>query len=147
MESGAVPKPPRRPLPATVQHPAGRLLPVQRSGGGLVPSELGSALSVTMWGAGLPVQAVVAAGTRGQPLGDVLCVGGGASLTGTTAGDTAERERGGSHSTVSKSSGKTTRRFYISTADGTVGPSNKNDTLMLFSACESELSVHNSCAL
>lgn len=90
VESGAVPKSPRRPLPATVEHPARRLLPVQRPGGGLVPSELGAALPVTMRGAGLPMQAVVAAGTRGQTLGDVLCVGGWASLTRTTVENTAK---------------------------------------------------------
>lgn len=38
-----------------------------------------------MWGAGLPVQTVVAAGTGGQTLGDVLGVGGRASLTGTAS--------------------------------------------------------------
>lgn len=62
MESGAVPESPRRPLPAAVEHPAGRLLPVQRAGGRLVPPELGAALTVTVRGAGLPMQAVVAAG-------------------------------------------------------------------------------------
>ena len=90
MKSGAVSEPPGRPLPAAVQHPAGRLLPVQRSGGRLVPSELGAALSVPVRGAGLPVQAVVAAGARGQTFGDVLRVGGRASLTGTPVGNTAE---------------------------------------------------------
>lgn len=85
MESSAVPEPPRRPLPATVEHPAGRLLPVQRPGGRLVPPELGAALPVTVRGAGLPVQAVVASGAGGQTLGDVLRVGGGAALTGTAA--------------------------------------------------------------
>lgn len=41
-----------------------------------------------MGSAGLPMQAVMAAGARGQTLGDVLCVGGGASLTGTTVENT-----------------------------------------------------------
>lgn len=95
MKSGAVPESPRRPLPATVKHSARRLLPVQRPGGRLVPSELGAALPVTMWGAGLPVQAVMAARARGQTLGDVLCVGGRASLTGTTVENTAERAESG----------------------------------------------------
>lgn len=88
MEPGAVTKSPRGPLPATVQHPAGRLLPVQRSGRRLVSPELGAALPVPMWRTGLPVKAVVAAWTRGQTLGDVLCVGGWASLAGATADDT-----------------------------------------------------------
>lgn len=63
MESGAVPESPRGPLPAAVQHPAGGLLSVQRSSGRFVSSELGATLSVTMWGARLPMQAVVAAGS------------------------------------------------------------------------------------
>lgn len=90
VESRAVPEPPRRPLPATVQRPAGRLLPVQRPGGGLVPSELGAALAISVWGAGLPMQAVVAAGAGGQTLGDVLGISGRASLTGTAAEHTTE---------------------------------------------------------
>lgn len=90
MKSGAVSESPRRPLPATVKHPAGWLLPVQWSGRRLVPSELGAALPVTVWGAGLPMQAVVTAGAWGQTLGDVLCVGGRASLTGTTVEHTAQ---------------------------------------------------------
>lgn len=94
MESGAVPESPRGPLPATVQHPARRLLPVQGPGRRLVPSELGAALPVAVWGAGLSMQAVVAAGARGQTLGDVLCVGGRASLTGTTVQHTAETSKG-----------------------------------------------------
>lgn len=85
MESGAVPESPRGPLPATVQHPARRLLSVQRSGGRLVPSEFSAALPVTMRSAGLSMEAVMAAGARGQTLRDVLCVGGRASLTGTPA--------------------------------------------------------------
>lgn len=93
MESGAVPESPRRPLSAAVKDSARRLLPVQRSGRRLVPSELGAALPVTVWGAGLPMQAVMAAWARGQTLGDVLCVGGRASLTGTTAGNRAERSQ------------------------------------------------------
>lgn len=84
MEPGAVREPPGGSLPATVDHPAGRLLPVQRPSRRFVPSELGAALPVPMGRAGLPVQAaVVAAGARGQPLGDVLGVGGGATLGGT----------------------------------------------------------------
>lgn len=91
MEPGAVPEPPGRPLPAAVEHPAGRLLPVQRPGRGLVPSELSTALPVTMRRAGLTVQAiVVAAGARGQALGDVLGVGGRPSLAGTAAEHTAK---------------------------------------------------------
>lgn len=86
METGAVPEPPGRSLPATVDHPAGRLLPVQRSSRRFVPSELRAALPVTMGRAGLPVQpAVMAAGARRQPLGDVLGVCGGAALGGTPA--------------------------------------------------------------
>lgn len=88
MESGAVREPPRRSLPATVDHPARRLLSVQRSSRRFVPSELGAALPVPMGRAGFPVQAaVVAAGARGQPLGDVLGVGGGATLGGTPVGE------------------------------------------------------------
>lgn len=84
METGAVPEPPRGSLPATVDHPPGRLLPVQRSSRRFVPSELGAALPVAMGRAGLPVQAaVMAAGARRQPLGDVLGVCGGAALGGT----------------------------------------------------------------
>lgn len=90
MKSGAVPKSPRGPLSATVQHPAWRLLSVQRPGGRLVSSEFSAALPVPVWGAGLPMQAVVAAGARGQTLGDVLCVGGRASLAGTAVENTAE---------------------------------------------------------
>lgn len=82
MEPGAVPKPPRGPLPAAVQDPARGLLTVQGSGWGLVPSELGASLPVAVWGAGLSMQTIVAAGARGQTFGDVLCVGGGATLTG-----------------------------------------------------------------
>lgn len=88
MESGAVPESPRGPLPATVQHSARRLLSVKWSGRRFVPSEFGAALPVAMRGAGLSMQAVVAAGARGQTLGDVLCVGGRASLTGTAVKDT-----------------------------------------------------------
>lgn len=90
MEPGAVPKSPRGPLSATVQHPAWWLLSVQRSGRRLVSSEFGAALPVTMWGAGLSMQTVMAAGAWGQALGDVLCVGGRASLAGTSVENTAE---------------------------------------------------------
>ena len=112
MESRAVPEPPRRPLPATVQHSARRLLSVQRSGGGFIPSELGAPLPVAMRRAGLSVQAVMAAGARGQTLGDVLCVGGWASLAGTTVTDTAE-------SSMSRES--VNKRVYMFTADDDVG--------------------------
>lgn len=84
MESGAVREPSGRSLPATVDHPAWRLLPVQRSCRRFVPSELGAALPIAMGRAGLPVQAaVMAAGARRQPLGDMLGVRGGATLGGT----------------------------------------------------------------
>lgn len=84
VETGAVPEPPRGSLPAAVDHPPGGLLPVQRSSRRFVPSELGAALPVAMGRAGLPVQAaVMAAGARRQPLGDVLGVCGGAALGGT----------------------------------------------------------------
>ena len=84
MESGAVREPPGGSLPATVDHPAWRLFSVQRPSRRFVPSEFGAALPVTMGRAGLPVQAaVMATGARGQPLGDVLGVGGGAALGGT----------------------------------------------------------------
>ena len=117
MESGAVPEPPRRPLPAAVEHPAGRLLPVQRSGRRLVSSELGAALPVAMRGAGLPVQTVMAAGARGQTLGDVLRVGGGTSLTGTPVENTQQRTA--SHRVAIFK--KQEAGFHIFTADGTVG--------------------------
>lgn len=93
MESGAVPESPRGPLPAAVQHPAGGLLSVQGSGRRFVSSELGATLPVAMWGARLPMQAVVAAGPRSQPLGNVLRVGGGAALTGTAVDEAAERAK------------------------------------------------------
>lgn len=91
MESSAVPKSPRRPLPATVQHPAGGLLSVQGMSRRLVSSELCATLPVTVRGARLPVQTVMAAGARSQAFGDVLRVGGGASLTGAAGDDGAER--------------------------------------------------------
>lgn len=85
MESSAVSESPRRPLPAGVDHPARRLLPVDWTGWRFVPSELGATLPVAVWRARLPVQAaVVAAGARRQTLGDVLSVGGRAALGGTT---------------------------------------------------------------
>lgn len=84
MEAGAVREPSGGSLPAAVDQPARRLLPVQRSSRRLVPAELGAALPVAVGRAGLPVQpAVMAAGARRQPLGDVLGVGGGAALGGT----------------------------------------------------------------
>lgn len=91
MEPGAVPEPPGGSLPAAVDQPSGRLLPVQRPGRRLVPPELGAALPVAVGGAGLPVEAaVMAAGARRQPLGDVLGVGGGAPLGGAPGGHKAE---------------------------------------------------------
>lgn len=86
MESGAVRESPGRSLPATVDHPARRLLSVQRPSRRFVSPELGAALPVSVRRAGLPVEAaVVAAGARRQPLGDVLGVRGGATLAGTPA--------------------------------------------------------------
>lgn len=137
MESGAVPEPPRRPLPAAVEHPAGRLLPVQRSGGRLVSSELGAALPVAMRGAGLPVQTIVAAGARGQTLGDVLCVGGGTSLTGTPVENTQQRTA--SHRVVVFK--KQEAGFYIFTADGTVGLKPKLHRVVF----QFELTLDNKC--
>lgn len=73
---------PRRPLPAAVQHGATRrLLALQRPGRRLVPPELRAALAVAVRGAGLAVQrTLLAPGTRGQTLGDVLVVCGRAAL-------------------------------------------------------------------
>lgn len=73
---------PGRSLPAAVQHGAtGRFLALQRPGRRFVPSELRAALAVTVRGAGLAVQRpLLAPGTRGQTLGDVLVVCGGPAL-------------------------------------------------------------------
>lgn len=65
--------PARRPLPATVQYPAGGLLPVQGPCRGFVPAEFCASLPVPVRGAGLPGAAFLCWIGR-QPLGYVLVV-------------------------------------------------------------------------
>lgn len=81
--------PARGPRYPALQHPARRLLPLQRPAGRLVPSELRARLPVAVRSAG------VAVGQRigRQPLGDVLIVGRGPALVGAV-GRQPRREAG-----------------------------------------------------
>lgn len=71
IEPGVGHGPARRPHDPTLQHPAGRLLPLQGTAGGLVPSKLCASLSVAVRCAGIAVNQGIAC----QPFGDVLIVG------------------------------------------------------------------------
>lgn len=82
----------------------------------------------------------MAAGARGQTLGDVLGVGGGASLTGTSA----ERKQRQCLATLSGKPHK--KQGFISfTADGAVGICNKNNDAKCFEVTCSILLFSSFC--